>query len=543
MICDATAYRAALLSLPRGRSQVANIDQLVEFARTTALLDGPSLTSFVHRATLAERYLGTHREAPLNVAGDDAVVISTVHGAKGLEWPVVMLAGLDGDLVRANAASRYSAPDGALIVAFRGDDEEMVRSAGNAAIVEAGKEREEAEARRLLYVAMTRARERLILSSRYNYESKSTRPGLTIPIKWFASELAIEESKPEASPVRLGAATVLVDHLSPEHVARMRDDSAAVYDDRLAAARRAVRDGLPVEWDAPGAADGDAVSAAVGRALAIAPPAWAAQRSLAQTTVTQLVYLFRCPLVYYFDLVLQVDEHPKGRGKAGATNERRLSALERGTRVHDLLERADLTAEAGAESRRLAGQLTDVSLDESARIEKLLGTVLADPLMQRARSATRLEREYPFYLDLGGTTVQGVIDLVFQDEAGRGVVVDYKSNDLAAPGRLATLTELYRPQIELYALAAKEAGLVEPNEATLYFLNKAQAVTTPVDARRLEVVEAQASEALGRIARSAWDTEPGEKCRACGYRKRGYCEVGKRFSEHDGAGDMGPKTR
>ena len=80
-------------------------------------------------------------------------------------------------------------------------------------------------------------------------------------------------------------------------------------------------------------------------------------------------------------------------------------------------------------------------------------------------------------------------------------------------------------------MAAKEAGLVEPDEATLYFLNKAQAVATSVDARRLEVVEAQASDALAKIARSQWDTEPGEKCRGCGYRKRGYCEVGKRFKE------------
>jgi ATP-dependent helicase/nuclease subunit A len=268
-----------------------------------------------------------------------------------------------------------------------------------------------------------------------------------------------------------------------------------------------------------------------------------ATRTLALTTVTQLIYFFRCPLVYYFSLVLRVDEHARGRGKAASTGQRRSSALERGTRVHALLERADFTAPPVAEAARLVTLLDDVPPDELARIEGLLRNVLSDPLIERVRSAARIEREYPFFLDLGGTTVQGVIDLVFQDEVGRGVVVDYKSNDLAAPGRLATLTELYRPQIELYALAAKEAGLVEPNEATLYFLNKAQAVTTPVDARRLEVVEAQASEALGRIARSAWDTEPGEKCRACGYRKRGYCEVGRRFSEHDGARDMGTKTR
>jgi hypothetical protein len=53
LVCDVTAYRAALLCLPRGRAHVANIDKLIEFARATSLLDGPSLTSFLHRATLA----------------------------------------------------------------------------------------------------------------------------------------------------------------------------------------------------------------------------------------------------------------------------------------------------------------------------------------------------------------------------------------------------------------------------------------------------------------------------------------------------------
>ena len=117
-----------------------------------------------------------------------------------------------------------------------------------------------------------------------------------------------------------------------------------------------------------------------------------------------------------------------------------MSALERGTRVHELLERADFTAAPVSEAARLVSQLDDVSADELARIEGLLRNVLTDPLIERVRSATRIEREYPFFLDLGGTTVQGVIDLVFQDAEGHGVVVDYKSNDLAGPGRLETLT-------------------------------------------------------------------------------------------------------
>jgi ATP-dependent exoDNAse (exonuclease V) beta subunit len=208
-----------------------------------------------------------------------------------------------------------------------------------------------------------------------------------------------------------------------------------------------------------------------------------------------------------------------------------LSALDRGTRVHDLLERADFTAPAVLEAQRLVGQLDDVAPEEIVKIEGMLRSVFADPLVERLRNAKRVEREYPFFLDLGGTTVHGKIDLVFEDASGHGVVVDYKSNDVSAAGRLDTLTELYRPQIELYALASKRAGLVEPNEGTLYFLNKAQAVSLPVDAARLALAEERASNALGSIARSAWDTEPGEKCRSCGYRRRGYCEVGKKFRE------------
>jgi ATP-dependent helicase/nuclease subunit A len=210
---------------------------------------------------------------------------------------------------------------------------------------------------------------------------------------------------------------------------------------------------------------------------------------------------------------------------------RRSSALERGERVHKLLERADFKASPIAEAARLARQIDDVEPDEAAKIESLVRNVLVDPLIERVRNAARVEREYPFFLELDGTMVQGVIDLVFRDAEGRGVVVDYKSNDLSGPKRLETLTELYRPQIELYALAAKRAGLIEPDEGTLYFLNKSQPVSLAVDAERLDVAEGRASEALTNIARASWDTEPGEKCRGCGYRKRGYCEVGKGFQE------------
>jgi ATP-dependent helicase/nuclease subunit A len=529
LLCDVTAYRAALLFLPRGRAHVANIDKLIEFARATALLDGPSLTSFLHRATLAERYLGNESDAPASSAGDDAVVLSTIHGAKGLEWPVVILAGLDSDYARTDVTSRYYAPEGALILQVRRDNDEPLRSAANAPLVAAARAHDEAEGRRLFYVGMTRARERLILTSTYPYGDPGYEPGrLRKPINWLAGALAIDEPLAEGRVQGLGSSVVRVEGYSPGRIAPMRDDAARQLDTVLAAAREAVREGRTVEWQSPNGS-AEAIEGIVSRA--VSRDALVRARPLAVTTVTQLVYFFRCPLVYYFSLVLQLDENPRGRGRAESGGQRRLTALERGERVHELLERADFTAPPVAEAARLARQLDDVSVDESVKIEGLLKNILTDPLIDRVRSAPRMEREYPFFFDLDGTRVEGKIDLVFQDAEGRGVVVDYKSNDLAGPGRLETLTELYRPQIELYALAAKRAGLITPNEGTLYFLNKARSVPLAVDAKRLDSAALRSADALGTIARSAWDTEPGEKCRQCGYRKRGYCEVGRRFEE------------
>ncbi|MDF2775061.1 MAG: UvrD/REP helicase, partial [Geminicoccaceae bacterium] len=381
LLCDVTAYRAALLCLPRGRAHVANIDKLIEFARATAQLDGASLTSFIHRATLAERYLGNETDAPASGVGDDAVALSTVHGAKGLEWPVVILAGLDSDYARTDVTSRYYAPEGALILQIKRDDEDKPRrSAGNDALVAAARMRDEAEGRRLFYVGMTRARERLILTSTYPYTETRYEPSrLDKPIKWLAGALGVEESLAEPQVQRLGASAARVDCYAPERIARMRDTAARDLDVALQAARRAIREGRPVEWAMPNGSGAD-MDAIVSRVASRAVQQESNQ-ALALTTVTQLAYFFRCPLVYYFDLVLKVEENPRGRAKAGSTGERRLSALERGTRVHELLERADFLAAPNAEVTRLVSQLDDVSPDELVKIRGLLQNVLADPLI------------------------------------------------------------------------------------------------------------------------------------------------------------------
>ncbi|HEY4002784.1 MAG TPA: UvrD-helicase domain-containing protein [Candidatus Xenobia bacterium] len=128
-IIDAISYRDYLENDNPGESQarLANIEELVNLASEyTSTAEEPSLRNF-----LAEKALVSDTDAYDEKAG--AVTLMTLHAAKGLEFPVVFLAGLEEDLFPA-ARSRDNPP-------------------------------EMEEERRLCYVGMTRARENLYLTS------------------------------------------------------------------------------------------------------------------------------------------------------------------------------------------------------------------------------------------------------------------------------------------------------------------------------------------------------------------------------------------
>lgn len=534
VLLERTAYTAAVLRTTRGRAAAANVVKLLDFARESAAADGPDLRRFIRRAELAEAYLAQEQEAAVAAEGEDVVLLGTIHGSKGLEWPVVILAGLDADFGRSDSGSFYSAVDEALILEPKDADGKPVKPTSQQSVRRAQKRRDEEEGRRLFYVAMTRAREYLILSGYADLpeENRPMRDEFHAPIDWLTAALALTSGNRVDGDVSLGGARLHVAHVTEESVAPLRG-AVTAQDPRLTAARSAVARSEIVNWDPVSPERHARISAAVRDVLAGPTVPTPATGAIAATTVTQIVYFGRCPMVYYFNLVLQIEEHPRKRRKAEVVTQRSYSAIELGTRVHEMLERADFDAPPIEEAHRLVwdGAVDDIPASEHVRVERMLASVLADPLLDRARRANLLEREYPFYLDMGGTLVRGVIDLVFSAEDGRGVVVDYKSNDLAAPDRMNVLASYYQPQIEIYALAASKAGLIQPTEATLYFLNKSVARTFEVGTDRLDAVEADVGEALARISRGVWDTEPGEKCRSCGYRKRGYCDVGKRFVE------------
>jgi ATP-dependent helicase/nuclease subunit A len=142
-----------------GEQAVANLLKLRQKAAELETKGGCTLREFLDGARTSVRDLEEEGESPLADESLDAVKILSIHKSKGLEFPVVILPDLHRDKRGYEIpVVRYDWPSGTLGVKL-GD----AMSTGAAALGHLDREREREERRRLLYVAMTRAEDRLVL--------------------------------------------------------------------------------------------------------------------------------------------------------------------------------------------------------------------------------------------------------------------------------------------------------------------------------------------------------------------------------------------
>jgi ATP-dependent helicase/nuclease subunit A len=174
---DATHYRAALGLVPGGERLRRNIDKLLADAHRSELV---SVAEFLEYLAALRDVGARESEAPTEAGG--AVQLMTIHKAKGLEFPVVVLA--DAGYTGGYRSAACYLDEKLGLTLNLSDGEAQPAAFRLAAWREA--EQESAEERRLLYVATTRAREKFIVSGNAKLSTAKTSPGRLLLSGWLA---------------------------------------------------------------------------------------------------------------------------------------------------------------------------------------------------------------------------------------------------------------------------------------------------------------------------------------------------------------------
>ncbi|NLD51989.1 MAG: UvrD-helicase domain-containing protein, partial [Clostridiales bacterium] len=419
-----------------------------------------TLHGFLQRVTEARRQDTTKAAATLG-AGEDVVRIMTMHKSKGLEFPVVFLPDLSHRF-RLDGQGELLLLDAEVGMALRKVDPDLRMThhtlAGKAILLKKSRETRSEEAR-LLYVAMTRARDHLILLAA-PASMKSTLSRWRAPV----------------GAHRASVATCMMDWVG-----------ASLWP--------ALMEQQDVLWQAPGGSRWQVVLRA-GEQIALGAPEdtpplppmpspgqqpsdWIINHmrplEIANTfpqklSVTELVARSGLQL----EETAATKRLPWDQQQRGAPRD---EALRRGIITHRALGGLDLHPLRGLQGQALQ-QMLHQGLDRlvegrvlsekeraMVRVDTLAGFYQSE-LGCRLLMADRVEREWPFMLDAGSMVVlQGVLDCCFMENSA-WVLIDYKT-DRADPD---TIYQRYRDQMRWYIRALREISGQPVAQAHLYCL-------------------------------------------------------------------------
>jgi len=193
---DLTHYRAILAAVPNGARMIRNVDKLLADAHRSRLV---SLTDFLAYIQTLRDVSFREGEAPADASSSGAVQLMTVHKAKGLEFPLTVIA--DASYEHRGNAGKIQLND-TLLLDLR--DEDLHPTAWQLA-VQREADLDDAEDRRLLYVAATRAKEKLIISGHV----KQKKDGSLSLGGWLSHFSFLEMSTPEHPLLENGIYTAI----------------------------------------------------------------------------------------------------------------------------------------------------------------------------------------------------------------------------------------------------------------------------------------------------------------------------------------------
>jgi ATP-dependent exoDNAse (exonuclease V) beta subunit len=438
-LLEETRALAGFALRPGGHQILANVRRICDMARSFEDEGGISFRGFVEELnSQAENRQAP--EAPVLEEGADGVRIMTVHAAKGLEFPVVVLADMTAHL-SAQSPDRYIDPENKLCA---------IRVLGCTPweLLEAQDlehARDSAEGVRCAYVAATRARDLLVVPA----VGDEPLTGWLEPMNDAIYPGFKQQRSSAKAPGCPGFGSDTV-------VDRVQGSSESSVKPGL----HRMPGGYSVVWWDPsmlklnveprfGLRHQSMLAEDEGGRAAEASMRWHEEWRSQLENARQLGSRKQFDIFTATDPVsLPDDAAPKTgvektRDRSGSVYGARF-----GTLVHAILRDVPLggspaDVERAVNHRARVHGATD---EEASEALDAVVAVLKHPLMERARKAARVLRESPILLKLAGDTVfEGIMDMAFEEEGG-WVIIDYKT-DASLP------EDRYREQLGWYVHA------------------------------------------------------------------------------------------
>ncbi|HTQ53754.1 MAG TPA: UvrD-helicase domain-containing protein [Bryobacteraceae bacterium] len=419
-LLEKTRAHAGFMLRRAGSQALANVYRIGDLARTFELTGGLSFRGFVEElAAQAEK--ADSMEAPVLEEAADGVRLMTVHSAKGLEFPVVILADMTAKLAREAAERFVSGKLCASRLLGAAPCELLENEAQERA-------RETAEGVRVAYVAATRARDLLVIPAVGDEERSGWLDPLNKAIYPPRDQRRAQVTSPGCPPFA-GDCTVL--ERPPEQLSQPEDSVRPGLHTPQSGEHRVIWwDPLPLRVEvAPG------FGLQQEDILASEPAARAAQGSQRyrewQEARAGVLQAGQSPQFRIVSPTVDMPDPPERRpvlieSVAGATD--RAGGALFGTLVHAILRDLDLggrRAQIAAIARAHARLLH--ALDHETAAIAAVDAAWSHPLLDRARAAPRCHREFPIHLRLDdGRLLEGVVDLTFLEQE-HWVVVDFKT--------------------------------------------------------------------------------------------------------------------
>lgn len=502
-ILTETGYLDYVTARPGGSQRRANVEMLLTRAAAFENTSYYGLFHFLRYMEQLEKYEVDYGEADILDENADVVRIMSIHKSKGLEFPVCFVAGLSKRFNMQDTTGRMIA-DADMGIGVDYVDEELrlqSKTLKKRAVALKMKLDTLGEEMRVLYVAMTRAREKLILT------------GMTADVDQFEAELSKQKEfgsfdRSGKIPFSvLAGASCYLDFLFPclDEVTLIRPKELFLADVQGAVVEIDRKQKLLAGKDGE---NKQIMTELSGRFEKIYPYQYLSDLFV-KTTVSELKKKAIHDLSFRSMEDLNLGDGAKGNDTEQAftaqwfeepeivpyipsfiSSTEEMSGTDRGSAYHKVMELLDFAKlgecqepdvdkqlneqlEQFVEEGRLTVQWRE-SID-NRKIRTFLKSSLAKR-MGRAAQLGRLRREQPFVLGLpasrlGGqfpeseqVLIQGIIDVFFEED-GRIIVADYKTDRVKAPEELITR---YQVQLDYYAQALTRLTGKEVTEKIIY---------------------------------------------------------------------------